>query len=493
MKPIALISFLVNSLNIRSLSSYLKENQFEPLCVFCEKPFSKKALDSTIQLLKEKEVRLVGISLVTDDYADAIALTEAIKKELKILVVWGGAHVNVRPEECLKHADIICRGEGEEALLDLVKSVDETGIVNTHINNLWIKTANGIIKNELRNLEEDLDKYPFPDFDLSTQFVIGEKGSEQLAAKHLQSEYSIMTSRGCPYRCTYCYNNYRWDHYKGKGKYLRFRSIKNIIEELKAAKTIFPGLQKVNFWDDSFVSRPIDDFLNFKESYPKEVALPLFCLVEPMAFSYEKTKILAECGLVGLQVGIQSGSERVNKEVYQRNVENTEILKMAAYIKSLNIQVVYDLIFNNPYETIEDIKKTIQLFLEIPRPFALQGYNLVFYPETKLAQKALVDGYIKVKEEQEDFSTIESAEDSPIAKKGKSKVSGRFFSIHYDYSDKVYYNTLFSLIPFPRMPRRIIAYFAATTNPLKKPLLTLFLKSYFLLSRIDNLVKQKPS
>src|SRR5512137_1539965 len=117
----ALISFLTNSINTRLLSSYLKQNGYDALCYFCPGTVSEQNVQSLVEHLRKNQVSLVGISLVTDDYYSAVVVTRAIKKVLGVPVIWGGAHVNVRPDECLRHADMICRGEGEEAILELVR------------------------------------------------------------------------------------------------------------------------------------------------------------------------------------------------------------------------------------------------------------------------------------------------------------------------------------------------------------------------------------
>ena len=225
----ALISFLKNSINTRSLSSYLKKNGFHVVCLFCEDYSADKNHAAIINFLNDHDISLVGISTVTDDYRLAVEVTQTIKSKTDLPVILGGAHANVKPEECLQFADMISKGEGEEALLDLVSAMASTGQVDTSIKNIWFKTDEGVIKNTIRPLEENLDRYPFPDFDLSTQYFFSENRIKPFDASYLASEYSIMTSRGCPYNCHYCYNSYRRLQYKGKGKYLRHRSIENVI------------------------------------------------------------------------------------------------------------------------------------------------------------------------------------------------------------------------------------------------------------------------
>jgi len=488
---IALISFLINSVNTRGLASYLKSHGHKTDCYFCPVEFNEQNLSMFMQVLKERAIDLVGVSLVTDDYPSAVMVTNRIREALGIPVIWGGAHANVRPEECLLYADMICRGEGEEALLELAHSMSTHERTDTSIKNIWFKTDQGIIRNELRSLEEDLDKYPFPDFDLDSQYVMDDKGFERVNEGHFNGEYSIMASRGCPYSCCYCYNSYRRKHYKGKGKYLRTRGIESVIQELIQARQKFAGLSKINFWDDSFVTRSIEDFEIFQKLYASKVGLPFFALIEPMAFDYRKIKLLRDCGLNKLQVGIQSGSERVNREVYNRPVSNKKIIEVANLINGLGIAVIYDFIFNNPYEKPDDIIKTIELVMQFPKPFYLQGYNLIFYPGTEITERALADGFIAENNSVDASSTIQGAINSPTAMKTGTVVSNRFYSICYDSREKEYLGLVFSLLCFKHIPKSLIRFFMKSGSRLKTSLLKAIIESYEALSQLKSAIYSK--
>jgi radical SAM superfamily enzyme YgiQ (UPF0313 family) len=490
MVKIALISFLTNSINTRSLSSYLKVNGYEVTCLFCSAELDSNRLKRLTELLKNRAIDLVGVSLVTDDYRSAVLVTRAIKAELGLPVIWGGAHVNVKPDECLRHADMICLGEGEEALLDLAKDMSRGGEPDLSIRNIWFKTGDGIVKNELRPLTEDLDRYPFPDFDLDSQYVLEATGFVPLSEAHLAGEYSVMTSRGCPYNCHYCYNSYRRRAFAGKGAYLRKRSIENVIDELQHALRIFNKLSRINFWDDSFVTRSIEDFKKFQGLYRSGIGIPFFALIEPMAFNHEKIAILKDSGLSGLQVGIQTGSERINRDIYNRSISSAKVISVARYLHGLGIQVKYDIIFNNPYETAEDLSETISLLLDFPKPFALQGYNLIFYPGTAITEKALEDGYISEKQATEDFSTIQSAKDSPVAMMGHSEVTSRFYKINYSSTEKEYLNAVISLTGSNHVPRSIVRFFAQSETAFKVLLLKVFIKVYRYSAQVRNQVTQ---
>lgn len=454
-----LISFVVNNITIQTLSSYLKINGYDTACFFCTGMFNERNSKELIKILKEKKTSLVGINVLTDNYYSAVTVTELIKKNIGIPVIWGGAHVNARPEECLRHADMICMGEGEEALLELVENVSAHKQLDTAIKNIWFKTERGIISNGLRNIENNLDKYPFPDCDPDTQYLMNERGFDKWREKFLQREYYIMTSRGCPYNCAYCYNNYRRKQYQGKGEYLRVRSIENVIQELIQAKGFYKNLESILFLDDNFLSRSLAELERFKELYLKTVnRTPFYILIDPRGFNKEKIKILKDCGLQKMQIGIESGSERLNKNVYNRPIFNKEIFEMARYLNQLDIKVVYDIIFNNPYETRDDIIKTVKLLLKLPRPFSVQGYNLIFYPGTDITEKALRDGYISLKSDsdRDDFSTIQGYYNSPLHMKREDVFSGRFYTICFNPQEKKYWNQLIFMLKFRHIPKSLI-------------------------------------
>jgi anaerobic magnesium-protoporphyrin IX monomethyl ester cyclase len=475
---VVLIAFLSHSINIRELASYIRQNGYQVTCIFCQADFNADNIPLLMHKITELDPFLVGMSLVTDDFPKAVMLTKAIKDNINLPVIWGGAHVNVMPEECLNHADMICMGEGEEALSELLDAYGNDIGLNTSIKNIWFKTKDGIVQNNLRPLEEDLDKYPFPENDTKFLYVLSDHGLEGFTEEHLGGVYNIMTSRGCPYQCDYCYNSYRKKQYLGLGRYLRMRSIENVIEELKTALKLFPGLRYVQFWDDCFIARTVDELQHFKELYVEHINLPFFALIEPMIFDYQKIKILKECGLQHLQVGIQTGSERVNREVFNRRASKEKMLETAQYINELEIKVVYDLIFNNPYETTEDIKETIDLILKFPRPFQLQGYNLIFYPGTKITERALADGHISPNYDLKKSLTIQSRENSPISMGGRGRISDRFYKINYSSDHKLYWNSVVSLLASNYIPKPIICFFGRSESPFKKVGLKIFVRLY---------------
>lgn len=171
-------------------------------------------------------------------------------------------------------------------------------------------------------------------------------------------------------------------------------------------------------------------------------------------------------------------------------MSNQRVIEVARQISELGIDVIYDVIFNNPYENPDDVAQTVNLFLQFPKPVILQGFNLIFYPGTEITDRALKDGYISVKEMVEDYSTIEGAKDSPTSMKGKSLISDRFYSIHYSSEKKEYWNTVLSLFAFLHVPAGLLHFFGKSETPMKKFFLSLFLQLYTFAHTLKSMVRK---
>lgn len=398
---------------VRSLSSVLKSAGHDVKIIFL--PVSHKSIDQSKwifyypdQIINEiviilKDSDLIGLSLMTNYFDCSVQITQRLKKEFSVPIIWGGIHPTVRPEESLRYADIICIGEGEEALLELAVKL-EAGEDIFNIKNLWFNKKGTIIKNELRPLIQDLDSLPFSDYALENHYVIDEnnnlvKMTYSLYEMWLPHEpflnrkaFRIMTSRGCPHNCSYCINPFLKSLY-GHQKYLRFRSVNNVINELKLIVKQFKFKEVISLIDDTFTARRLKDIMEFSEMYRTEIGLPFSIQVSPSTLTEEKIKYLVGAGKVMVHMGIQSGSEET-KKLYNRNMTN-EIITNAVLIlhkyTSQTYSPCYHLILDNPWEKLEDLLKTLKLIISIPRPFNFLISSLICFPGTMLAEKAKRD------------------------------------------------------------------------------------------------------
>jgi len=409
----------VFSPGVRSISAYLRDGDVDTRLIFLPnlyvkqvlqeflEPYSPELLEGVAALCQD--VDMVAVSLMTNLFSRAVQLTSYLKERLSVPIVWGGIHPTIRPEECIRHADIVVVGEGEETMLELAQRI-AGGEPYDDVKNLCVKTEGGIRKNPVRRLIRDLDSIPPPDFDNPEYFVFDPdvrkfvvpdlKVLKRLHGKgplHTRGElnYQTITTRGCPFNCAFCGNSALTKLYGRKG-YLRRRSVDSVISELVAVRRRYDFINRICFFDDSFLAGTTKDIQQFASEYKDKVALPLFCLASPSNITPEKLEMLVDAGLSALQVGIQTGSARVNA-LYNRTVKNEEVLRAAELIHTYagRLHPLYDVIVDNPYETVRDGIDTVNLLMHLKRPFTIQIFSLTLFPGTELYERASRDGLIR--------------------------------------------------------------------------------------------------
>jgi radical SAM superfamily enzyme YgiQ (UPF0313 family) len=229
----------------------------------------------------------------------------------------------------------------------------------------------------------------------------------------------------------------------GKGPYIRQRSISHVIKELKYAQQHFPNLKKITFWDEVF-SLKQDWIAEFANRYKEEIGLPFKASLHPKFVSPEIIALLTNSGLEELVMGIQSGSERVRREVFQRPTPSLEMKCAFEIIHRAGLVPNYDLIVDNFYETKADLDESIELLLSIPRPYNLRVFSLTHLPRTSLTERFLADGVIK-KNEVEGYSQ-------------KAMAQWRM-TLNYKRSpENVFWNSIVVLLPKGFIPKRLIRY-----------------------------------
>jgi len=386
---------------IRTISSALKKEGHEVKVVFMtlSEDYSKNyTLPELTQLLQIcRESKLIGINSFASTSQRASRITSFLKKRLKIPIVYGGVHATISPDDCINTSDIICIGEGEEAIVDLARAV-EKGKSFDKIKNLWIKKGEKIIKNPVRNIIDNLDSLPLPDYNIKTHYILDSGKIRLFREEDLAGQIFFLTGRGCPYGCDYCSNSFFNQLYEGKRKQiLRWHSPEYIVKGILELKKKFPHtLKYFDIRDDTFSLRPLKDIKKFCKLYKEQVNMRFKCLADPKTISDEKIGLLVDAGCTDIIIGIQ-GSERTNKEIYHRNQKDEEVLKAAKILNKYKdrLMVMYDVITCNPYEKSSDVVNLIKLLQRIPKPYYLSVNNLVFFPGSQLHRRAVADGTIK--------------------------------------------------------------------------------------------------
>lgn len=385
---------------LRSISAYLKENGFETIMIFMplfdvyeSRTYSEKNLNDLLDIIKDCQV--IGFTCMSRCYERTVQLINFLRPKTKSFFVWGGIHATLFPENCIYEVNAVCIGEGEEALFELVTKIKNNENYYK-IENFWFNCAGNIIKNPIRKLIENLDILPYPDYCLETQYILHNDNfikADIFFNKDnnfwLFSKNSVLihSTRGCLYNCTYCANNALNKIYKGKGHIIRSRSVDKIIGEIKYLLARFPDAEDVIIDDDIFPVRPIEEIKEFCKKYKKEINLPFECNFTPHFIDEDKFKLLIDAGLTRVLIGVQTGSERINKDIYKRHFTNKMIFdssKLIAKYKNKLRPTTYQFIISNPYEKEEDLISTINLIQNISPPFNIAIFNLVFFPGTEM-------------------------------------------------------------------------------------------------------------
>lgn len=301
---------------------------------------------------------LIAITTATNDFDYACKIASLLKQNFKSPIIAGGFHPTIAPEEVISKDcfDIVCVGEGEKALIALIKSLEQ-GKINTKIKNLWFKKTNKkgkliIIKNPLGALIQDLDNLPFPDRELFNY-------DKYLNWNH--KTLSVISTRGCPYQCSYCINHLLTKMYEGKGKYVRFRSIDNIFTEIKQALDMYgENIKNIEFYDDTFTldEKRINEFC---KRYPKEIGIPFNINARVNAVNPKLLKSLKKAGCVRVSIGVEAGDSKIRNNILKRNMTDEQIINTFKSARQAGLKTYSFNMIGLPFETKQTIKKTIEL------------------------------------------------------------------------------------------------------------------------------------
>lgn len=336
---------------------------------------------------------LVGLSVYSPYVETARRLTALVRRSSAARVIWGGIHPTIFPEESLAHADEICVGEAEGALVERVEALRDGGDPR-RIRNLWLREGDRIHRNPLRPLVVDLDALPFPAVGRE-RFAFIEEG--RITAEDPWSRdpvLAVLPARGCPFRCTYCVNSRLQPLYRGLGPFVRRRSVGSVIAEIRQMLDR-PGNRHtmVEFHDENFGTDP-GWLAEFERRYPAEVGLPFKVQYNPKLVRPETIRRLRRVGLHRVKLGVEAGSDAIRNRVFGRPGKNAAIIALARAVAATGVKIRYDLILDNPYDDEASLAETLRLFLALPKPLRANLYSLQYFPGYPLTARALADGHI---------------------------------------------------------------------------------------------------
>jgi radical SAM superfamily enzyme YgiQ (UPF0313 family) len=371
-------------IGIMSLSAVLKQAGHE--CVMFDQANPETPNDFIIEQIKTRKPVLVGLSfLSTTSYPYAKILARQIRAEdAQVKLAFGGVFASLNAGlvklQC-PEVDFVCRGDGEQLLLDLLKNMDDPSSVGGVT---WAKDGR-VVNNPNRSVERHLDQWAFPDRESLELDFVESMPLDVPAVLSMERFTTMQTSRGCPWPCVFCdipiFNEGKW----------RARSADHVVAELKYLEA--NGYGSVYFVDDHFLLQPkrieaicqgvIDAKLSIQwgiEGRVDSVAQHLF-------------PIMAQAHCRTVMFGIESGSQKILDRL-QKEQTLEEVETAVKNAKKAGIEIVHGFFtVGNPDETVEDMEKTFEFASRLP--LDTFGFNrLCVYRGTPLWQEYVKRGLV---------------------------------------------------------------------------------------------------
>lgn len=339
------------------------------------------------------DARIVAFSSMTPYAAMTADIIAAVRRRNpEALIVWGGIHAIIQPEDAIRHADAVCTGEGEFAFQQFLAAC-EAGRQLAGTPGFWVNTPDGVVRGANLPLMSgaDMDSLPLPTYQDDERIYRRGEGFVPLQAMDFVNwsglAYNTVWSIGCPMNCIYCGNS-KFIEYDSDYRKIRHSSPARIVAEIRRAMEKHPHISTVVFHDDSFVSLPFKVLEEFCALYTKEIDLPFAVIgLGPNYVTERKMALLVAAGMNRVRMGIQSGSQRI-LDFYERRTPLQRIRESCAIINRFSDRMIppaYDLILDNPVETVEDTQATLDLLYEMPKPYTLNLFALRVIPNTRLA------------------------------------------------------------------------------------------------------------
>lgn len=359
-----------------------------------------------IEELQAYNPDIVGISMFSVTVEIARMLTRWIHESIPGLpVIWGGIHCMVHPQDCLRGLeptaegenmraqvpDIVCAAEGEIPMSMLMDKWDEylDGEV-PEVPGMWFVKGTEVHKFDKLPFEPDLDTFAFPVYAVKEVLIDDDKLDYKLEDKHgwIQNHIYVFTERGCPYQCSFCIHSVI-NKQEETFQRIRRRSVDNVLDEVEL-RVQENGMRHMVLHDEIFAIQK-KWIMEFAEKWEKRFGprgITFTGYVHPITTDHDMLEALYHAGLTRTGIGLQSGSERTSKEIYDRPLHRDRVVRISEWLAEFPFEIVQvDLISDSPYELEDDRRKTLELLLDLKPPFHVETFGLVTYQTTELMNK----------------------------------------------------------------------------------------------------------
>ncbi len=364
------------SLGIAYMCSYLQSKGIE--CRIFDAYFNSWTEDETVENVANYSPDVVGITSMTHEINRAGRFAATIKDRIKTTTVVGGCHITALPKQTLQEFpafDFGVVGEGEITLLELLGQIqgDQSGLKD--VNGIVYRNGGEILVNPSRtNLSsEELNELPFPAYD---QYY--EKDINALSGEG--KDYVIFSGRGCPFNCAFCM--------QVLGRKIRRRSNQSVLDEMNYAIHTY-GANSFYFADEIFLFNNKQTFELLRSMIDSGLSGKITWrgMTRANLVNRELIELAKESGCVGLEMGVESGDDMILKAI-GKNITVEQVRESSKIIMDVGIPLYTLFILGHPNETVQTIKKTIDLAVEL-NSYSLAVGVMVPYPGTKIYDMAI--------------------------------------------------------------------------------------------------------
>ena len=368
---------------VASISAVLKRAGHQTSLLYLNQEWDDETFAREV---RRHQPDLVAFSSTTMQYPFTRRYGAVVKAKLGLPTVIGGIHATVAPEAVMDDGafDVLIRAEGEYPLLDYVRAL-EAGADPSNIPNLWLRRPDGSIqKNPLRP-PADLEGLPFVDRELFDNTVLMHENNGQVP---------IMASRGCPFACTYCCNSVLSELAGGVKNLVRQRKVESVIAEIHELHRRFPDLKSLIFMDEVFtINRHW--VREFCAAYRRSFTTPFEVILRVETLDRETLQAMVEAGLYAITIGVESGSERVRREVLNRHMSNEQIIRVFEWADEFGLETWTFNMMGLPSETEAEIRETMDINRRI-RPHHITVTIFYPFPGTPIYRRCQEEGILQV-------------------------------------------------------------------------------------------------
>lgn len=383
-------------IGVQIMASYLKEAGHSVSAVCDESLFDDKNYftipilarifnrrQEVINQILSRKPDIVGFSVITNGFQWALEVARGIKAQRPdVQIVMGGIHVTSVPEVVISKdcVDIICVGEGFQAIVDLANTLEQ-GEDPTGIPNLWFKRNGEIIRNPQRNESRDADVLPLVDKQIYEDEV------------PLHLSYLAMSQYGCPFACAFCAVTTVANNSKQHGgKPLQFRSVDKMIDEILLYKKKY-DFSSVYFMTNTFTASK-KWTLEWSKKYKEKVGLPYKIATHPTRIDDDIAVALRDSGCYTVQLGIESYSEEVRSKIFHRYETNEDIRKATDAMDRAGLRYTMDYILGAPLQGDEEYREAAKFFISRKKCIRVSPFILSFFPKTPMVEIGKKYGYL---------------------------------------------------------------------------------------------------